>query len=324
MEVLNTEMTSSYYYTGFKSMKILNTTMEISQIQKHISVVGTFFSTYFWKDYTFLALDTQKDFKTFVQNLKITASNDPRYSSSYCDLLVYSEDGLIDDESVVQLQSEQENSLRDAPRLIGSMNVTVSVLIFNTYLYDIHLKTDAILKQLKEPDISSHSMAEKPPPSKKLEKAIQELSTSLGKTTRFVKYILSLLESTACSKQRRKEIVLRVHFDFFYLAYLSFLFGMEVKVHDGSLKELFKSHALQVLTFLLVLIEATDSKEKNFTTIVKMRRQRFSVQCDSLAYKMAMEYLLVGEKPIWELEAFDVKKVGFLELGSVHRLLVGK
>lgn len=309
MEELNTEMTSSYYYTGFKIMKILNTTMDVTHIQKHVAVVGTFFSTYFWKDYTFLALDTQKDFKTFVQNLKATSSSDPRYSSSYCDLLVYAEDGLLDEDTVVQLSSESETSLKEAPRLIGSMNVTISVLIFNTYLYDIQLKTDAILEKIKEPDTNLLSISEKTSPTKKLDRAIEELSISLGKTTRFIKYILTLLEIGACSKQRRKEIVLRVHFDFFYLAYLSFLFGLEMKVHHSTLKDIFKAHILQVLTFLLVLIEFTDSKEKNFTTIVKMRRQRFSVQCDSLAYKMAMEYLLVGDRPIWELEAFDVKKV---------------
>jgi hypothetical protein len=309
MEILNTEMTSSHFYTGFKIMSILNTTMEYSHIQKQVSVLGYFFSTYFWKDFTFLALNTQKEFKAFSQNLCTTAVNDPRFSSSYCELLIFSEDGLLEEDTITGLNEIPDPAnLKEVPRLIGSMKVTVSVLIFNTYLYEIYLQTDSILKKLDQTN-GSESMSIKTNPSSKLKKEIHEFSNNLGKTTRFVKYILSLLELTACKKQRRKEIVLRVHFDFFYLAYLSFLFGLEDKTQNTPLNDLIRTHLLQALTFLLVLIEVTDSKEKNFTTIVKMRRQRFSVQCDSLAYKMAIEFLLIGDKPIWELEAFDIKKV---------------
>jgi hypothetical protein len=325
MEVLNTEMTASHMYTGFKIMAVLGTTMNAPQIEKHVATVGKFFSTYFWKDYTFLGLDTQKEFMTFVQNLKATSSSDQRFTTAYCDLLMFSEEGLLDEDAVTQLQDSKNSApSKNEARFVGSLRVTVSVLIFNTYLFDIFSKTEALLRKLGHIGESSDSIFEKQSSNTDHHPEIIELERVLSKTTRFVKYMLSLLEITASSKQRRKEITLRIHFDFFYLGYLSLLFGLEEKARDTPIADLFKNHCLQILTFLLVLVEFTDSRDKNFTTIVKMRRQRFSVQCDSLAYKMCMELLLVEDKPLWELESFDFKKVRYPQPGSSDRKPLGQ
>lgn len=329
LESLNAGLTSSHTYAGYKVLSILGTGLGSVQIKRLIDVLGIFFSTYFWKDYTFLALDTQKEFKTFCQNLKAVSGGDQRFSNAYCDLLVFSEEGLFDEEAIIQLQDEEPSmSSKEPPRMVGSMKVTISVLIFKTYLYELHLLADSLLRS-QEPQTQAQGeelSTKKKKTPQQIKELFETLEKKLGRTTRFVKYVLSLLELTANSKQRRKEIVLRAHFDFFYLAYLSFLFGLEARSDESTeVCQLVRAHILQTLTFLLVLVEVTDSKFKNFTTIVKMKRQRFSVQCDSLAYKMAMEFLLSDDKPIWELEAFDFKKVGVrYQPGPVHWLQLGK
>lgn len=311
-------------YTGFKIMAVLSTALSTSHSQHHIAALGTFFSAYFWKDFTFLSLNTQQDFRTFVASLRSAAAHDQRFSTAYCELLLFSDDGLLGDDTVTQLEEAQDTLCKDKTRFVGSLKVTVSVMIFNTYLYEIFLLTESLLKMLPIAEPTGESMVDQPQLSSKIEAKVQQLEQKLGKTTRFVKYILSLLELTACDKQRRKEAVLRVHFDFFYLAYLSLLYGLEDRTSGTVLAELFRTHCLQVLTFLLVLIETTDSKEKNFTTVIKMKRLRSTVQCDSLAYKMAMGLMLVNDKPIWELEGFDYNKVDGGDPRNLSSLHTGK
>lgn len=322
--------TSSYAYSGYKMLSGLRTID--NKKNQAISQLCNFFSTFLWRNFTFLSLDTQKDWNTYVESMNNAIQKDWGFISAHTDLLLYDDAGMLlesdmgdhhDFVSLAGINPSQESTLD---------RISISILIFNCYLYSIDVATEKALRCLSnslsdtQPE-GSPGLETQPtlpaPESKSAQEsnlkrisatttAIRELETAIAKTTRFVKYSLSLFETVACKKLKRKEVVYRCHFDFLYLAYLSFLFAMVDKCADTELEGIFKKVSTSMSTFLLVLIELTDSKEKNFSMMVKMRRQKFSVQCNSLAYRTAMDLMQINGKPIWELESFDVHKVAYV------------
>jgi len=143
--------------------------------------------------------------------------------------------------------------------------------------------------------------------------SLQEL---LSKTTRYFKYVLLMLELVAKTKFKRKDIVYRCHFEYIYIVYLNFLFS-KIEHLEGlsadspqiaDVQPLLEKEALQAGCYVLVLAEYSNSVEKNFEIIVKMRRQKFPVQCDLLSYKILMETLMYEGQEIIDLSTFDVHK----------------
>lgn len=287
-------------------------------LRKTVDNLATFFSAFFWRDFTFLSLDTQRDYLTFVTSMNNLIDKDWKFVSTYADLLVFNDEGL--DADVIDLESQEEHSTNITSMYLATTanKMSISIVILQTYLFQIWDISERILKLWDVQDDSSEKTSKKcEKKEKQIDALIVELERSLNRTSRFVKYSLCLFETVACRKEKRADLIYRTHFDFFFLVYLNFLFGMSEKMEDTQAQVSFQNQACQMTSFLPVLIELTNSRYKNFAIIVKLKKQKFSVQCDSLAYKLALELLLLHEsKPIWDLENFEANKVLYFNKNS--------
>jgi hypothetical protein len=309
--------TSSHAYSGYKLLSCLTTTS--SSTRQSISRLSSFFSIYIWRDLTYLSLDTQRDYSTYIDSMHALIDSDARHVNAYADLLICDDIGSICEVCDDGMIPDMRDSVMD--------RMSISVLVFNVYLYEIDAAVDSVIKYISVRDERMKRVSEgnldgddivkddtnhtdkKHLYEQKLNGRIRDLENCLSKTTRFVKYALSLFETVSSKKQKRKELVYRCHFDFFYLGYLSFLFAMTDRCENTELSDIFKTTSASMSTFLLILIELTDCRDHNFSMLVKMRRQHFSVHCSSLAYRTAMDLMLINGKPIWELESYEVHKV---------------
>lgn len=188
---------------------------------------------------------------------------------------------------------------------------SLMILLFNMYLSSV----DQILGSfLHNQDLQLNETSEA--------HMLAKLSSRLGKFVRYTKYCMIMLEQACSNRARRQELIYRCHFDFIYIAGLNYLFSqldslisitkMETQTKD-TLQQITKqieTAALQLAAFLPTLVMSVDQKQKNFAIIVRMKRQKFSVKCTSLSYKLIMETLLLEGAPVCELETLEVHKVG--------------
>lgn len=194
-------------------------------------------------------------------------------------------------------------------------NQSLMILLFNMYLSGID---QTILKIVDS----------KTP--KEAQTVLQaDLKAKLEKCVRYVKYCLMMLEIACSNRARRQELIYRCHFDYLYIACLNYLYGLlestqaqpstglQSTATDPNIKtvlSLIEASALQVSAFLPALVSSVDLQQKNFTIMVRMKRQRFNVKCTSLSYKLIMDTLLVNGSPLCELETLEVHKVSLFVL----------
>lgn len=255
---------------------------------------------FFLKNIKLLEIDTQKDHEAFIFGMNELIDSDWYLISKYADLLVFNNEEL-------DILSAEHKIEEDMHPSAYENKISISIFILQIYLYQIWDFSERYLK-LMETVEDKFDRSRIPNLNSILNPLLEDLEKSVLKASRFVKYSLCLLESVACKRDKTKEVVYRNHFDFFYIAYLNFLFGMIEKMCGTTVQKIFENQANQMTTFLLVLVEMTNCRYKNFNLSVEIKKRRFTVQCNSLAYRLVLDILLIDEQPLWDVERFEDRK----------------
>lgn len=256
-------------------LDLLNTSDSRSNNRRMIERLIQFCETYLWRDLTFISLDTQKDWKMFVDSSRSFEKQHAKYVHMFSDILLFDDEGLFTSDEqdgkstdgLVTIHSTRQQSSRSQ----AYCKMSVGIIILNLYIYRLEDSFNKALADAKAKEGEQDGR-----------QAATQFRQHMSKATRFVKYSMLMYELAAKSKQRRKEVVYRCHFDFVFIVYLSVLQSMIERLQttqpaDSSMLKIVMQEYTTVATYLLVLVEVSNSSDRLFVLLAKMKLQSFQV-----------------------------------------------
>lgn len=282
IEDLSTRLMSGYSCSAFKVVGLMDDGVKASRKTSHtLTRLMKFVEIYFWKDFTFLAINHQLDPKDVISAIHNFHSKHEKSILAYSEVLLFDEDNILPSQSG---------------------KITVCLLILFLYQEKLDLAFESVTQNKNEEQADEH---------------IKRLKEVLNKCDRYVKFCLIMFELMMWSQLRRKEGTYRCHFDFILVSYLNYLFvkiqtlqQAEVLTSENKpLLEMLRSSAVSLSTFIIILVEYENQYgTQKFPIVAKLRTARFTVTCDVLAYRMVLE-TLHSERDLFDFQSYELLKV---------------
>jgi len=85
-EILNFKVAAAYNFSSHRILEVLNCSQSESKNLSCIKNVVSFCETYFWRDFTFLYLDVQKEWQYFCENAQKFEKENQKFIMTYTDV----------------------------------------------------------------------------------------------------------------------------------------------------------------------------------------------------------------------------------------------